>query len=45
MGEPLHVLVEALGIEALEGLDNAGMERAPPILEQATEVARGSMRA
>ena len=35
MGQPLDLLGQALGVEPLDGLDDPGVERAPPVLEQA----------
>ena len=35
VGEPLDLLGQPVGIERLDGLDDAGVERAPALLEQA----------
>ena len=35
MGEPLHVLIEAVGIATLHRLENACMQRASTLLEEA----------
>jgi hypothetical protein len=35
VGQAFHVLGQALGIEGLQGLDNPGVQAAPPLLQEA----------